>query len=243
MPALTKQLFNVTGIVAALPLEARCLAPFSSAKFGFQKNVALAGVGWIRVSGMGAANAAHAAAGLLQGGAQRLISWGVAGALTPGLKAGALVLPDAVVANDGREFLTDAEWRARLMRFLSDVTVAGGRLTESAKVSGTAADKHALYARTGAIAVDMESAALAAVAKSGGVPFIAIRAIVDEVDRPIPAAAMLAVNEQGNLNPVRLIRSIAADPRQLRDLLHLANSMRAAQATLKRVAALARSAL
>ncbi len=243
MAAQEKQAIHVTGIVAALPLEARCLAQFSSVRFGLQKNVELADVGWIRVSGMGAAKAGRAAAALLHGGARRLVSWGVAGALTAELKAGALIVPDAITSSDGREFPIDSEWRARLIRCLSDLPVAGGRLTESTNISSTPADKHALHACTGAIAVDMESAAIAAAANCAAIPFMAIRAIVDEVDHPIPAAAMHAVDELGNLNPVRLIRSVVANPRQLRDLLYLAKSMYAAQATLKRVAVLAHSAL
>jgi len=212
-------------------------------QFGFQKNIALADVGWICVSGMGAANAARAAAALLHDGARRLISWGVAGALTAELKAGALILPEAVISSAGQEFAIDTAWRERLIRCLNDVTIAGGRLTESANVLSTTADKHALHARTSAIAVDMESAAVAAAAARAGIPFLAIRAILDEVDGRVPAAAINAVGERGNLDAVRLIRSLAANPRQLRDLIHLARGMRAAQATLKRVAALARSTL
>lgn len=192
---------------------------------------------------MGAANAASAAAALLHGGARRLISWGVAGALTAELQAGALILPDAIVSGIDREFPVDAAWRARLLRSLGDMRVAGGRLAESERILATASAKRALHARIGAVAVDMESAAIAAAASGAGIPFIAIRAVVDEVDRPVPAAAICAVDEHGNFDPVRLMRAIAADPRQLRDLLYLARAMRAAQTTLKRIARLARIAL
>lgn len=202
----------------------------------------LPNLGWLYVCGIGHENAARAATELLHGGAQRLLSWGVAGALAADLKSGALVLPDVVFAADGNRYAVDKKWRACVEHSLRALNPASGGLAESARVASVA-DKQALYARTTAIAVDMESAAVAAVAAEAGLPFIAIRAIVDQAERPIPAAALRAMDEDGKPNPLRLMRRLAADPRQLPAVLHLALSMRNAQSTLVQAAAAALDAL
>jgi adenosylhomocysteine nucleosidase len=76
---------------------------------------------------------------------------------------------------------------------------------------------------TGAIAVDMETAAIAAEANARGLPFLAIRAVLDEVDDEVVGAAM--ADGAGNVRPLAatwyLIRNPATMlklPRVIRNL-------------------------
>jgi adenosylhomocysteine nucleosidase len=48
-------------------------------------------------------------------------------------------------------------------------------------------EKAALFRETGALAVDMETAAIAAACQRAGVPLLAMRAISDTADTPLPA--------------------------------------------------------
>ena len=49
-----------------------------------------------------------------------------------------------------------------------------------------AQEKDAYRAATGAVGLDMESAAIGAVAKQGGIPFLVVRGVSDWVDEDLP---------------------------------------------------------
>jgi adenosylhomocysteine nucleosidase len=66
------------------------------------------------------------------------------------------------------------------------VAVHQGPFVSVSRVLCRAAEKTALGRATGAIAVDMESAALAAVASRYGVPFVAVRTVSDLADEELP---------------------------------------------------------
>jgi len=128
---------------------------------------------------MGAAPAAAAAHALVAGyGPELLISAGFAGALDQKFAVGDLFAAKFVVdAATGRRFVTHAtEGEERGL----EVTLV------SAPAMASAEDKTELRSRFGAQAVDMEAAAVAEVADSYGVPFVAIKAVSDESSFPLP---------------------------------------------------------
>ncbi len=95
-----------------------------------------------------------------------IISTGLCGALDPALKAG-----DVVVQGD------------RLPASLpAGRPCVRGQIYSLDRVVVTAAEKMDLHKNSGAVAVDMESAAVAAKAAEWGVPFAAIRAVSDSSD-------------------------------------------------------------
>ena len=115
--------------------------------------------------GPGRSRAAHVADSALARGAEALVSWGLAGGLAPGLRPGTLVLPKRVLGPDGAGFETDAVWRARLAAALGPrFRLADGPLLADGDAPADRADKAAAAARTGAVAVDMESAGVGAAA-------------------------------------------------------------------------------
>ncbi|UCE89918.1 MAG: purine phosphorylase [Pseudomonadota bacterium] len=219
------------GVVTALPAEGACLA---GRRVNPLERVALDDAGWMEVAGIGANRAACAAQTLVASGATALLSWGVAGGLESQLAAGALVVPRTVTSADGVLHQADSLWRARVEAALgSNVQMTDGALVESEQVLTTVAEKQALFERSGAAAVDMESAAVARVAADAMLPFLCIRAIVDSADRTLPAAALVAVDETGRPRAGRLLGAVLRRPSDLVALIALSFAMKSARKTLK----------
>lgn len=225
------------GIVVALLAEARCLTAVPTRR------------GWITtlddgsrlcLSGMGPSRATDAARALIKGGASALLSWGTCGALRKGLEAGAVLLPMTVMDDHGVSYPVDSRWRQRVEQALSpSLAVHGGLLLSSARPLTQASQKASAHAATAAAAVDMESAAVAAVAAAAGVPFLALRVVLDLADQAVPAAALLAVDELGRPGAWRLLRSLALRPWQLQQLMALGRSFSCARRSLRQLAACA----
>jgi adenosylhomocysteine nucleosidase len=168
---------SVTGVVAALGFEARSLGKRSEHTV-------------VSVSGIGADNAARAARSLAAAGATALLSWGVAGALDPALRCGSVVLPLQVLAAGG-QFPADRPWHQRVAAALQGKLALDSRALFTSEVAVvTAARKATLFQDTGAVAVDMESAAVAAVAVEMALPFLALRVILDTAQDSLPGSVV-----------------------------------------------------
>lgn len=224
---------NAVGIVAALAVEARALGP----TIGRCKAPASLLDGTLLcVSGTGCAAAALAARTLVEAGATALASWGMAGGLDPALSAGTIFLPSEVISTDGTGFLTACHWRERLSAAIAaHRPVACGKLLTSAQAIEAVAGKAAAFRETGAAAVDMESLAVAQIAAIQGVPFIAVRVIVDTAQDVLPRAVM-AASRSGHVRIWRLIGALALAPADVAPLLRLARRYRAASRSLVAVA-------
>ena len=107
----------------------------------------------------------------------------------------------------------------------------------------TVADKRALLEAIGALAVDMESHAVAAVATAAGIPFLVIRAIADPADRVVPQAALEALRPDGGSASVATFGGVIRQPGQLIASCAWAATAPRRQATLRRAARLAGPAL
>jgi len=189
----------------------------------------------VEVGGGGEAGAAAAAARLIALGVRSLLSFGLAGGLDPALEPGALVVPDVILSVDGH-WPTDPRLSAGLGR-------VGGALFSGGAVVASVAEKRALHARTGAAAIDLESAAVAQVASRHALPFAALRAICDPASRALPDAALVALDPQGRIGPWRVARAALARPGDIPMLLALAtDAARARRALQGRVDAIRRLA-
>lgn len=194
----------------------------------------------VACTGGSAARAEMGARRLLDAGCAALASFGTAGGLQPGLASGTLVLPSGIVG-DGKVLSVDAAWRARLGSALDDAGLPhiAGMLACSGTVLHSVAEKRALLSATGAAAVDMESLPAARIAAEAGVPFIAVRVVIDAADRALPYAASAAMGADGSVRIGRLLAALAARPQELGALCGLARASRRAFGVLRRVAALA----
>ncbi|WP_249120649.1 phosphorylase family protein [Plastoroseomonas hellenica] len=143
--------------------------------------------------------------------ADGIISIGIAGALAPGLRPGDWVVADAV-----GEVPADPGWAARLTEALG---ARRGSIAGTDAMVAEAAGKAALHQATGALAVDMESHVAARVAQRHGLPFAAARVISDAADHTLPPAARVGMRPDGGMDLPAVLRSLAADPRQLPALI------------------------
>ena len=194
---------------------------------------------------MGRDAAAAAARTLLGLKIEALVSWGTAGALSPDVRSGDLLLPDNVLAGDGRYLVTDQAWLERIRQALqpASLTIHNGPMTEARKILTWAATKQELHLRTGALAADMETAAILDIAISGKVPCIAIRAVVDEAHMTIPEALVKHLDRYGRPGPTGLIVEIFRSPRLISELYRLGTAMRKAMTTLQTLAGRTNSTL
>jgi adenosylhomocysteine nucleosidase len=224
---------NATGVVAALTAEARTLGPATRRPDGLR----VVGDGaLLAVSGIGGAAAALAARRLADAGVTSLVSWGMAGGLDPVLSAGTICLPNAVISARGARFATDPHWRELLRAAIAAPgSVVDGMLLSSASAIDGVAAKAAAFRETGAVAVDMESLAVAEIAATHGLPFVAVRVIVDTAADVLPPAVVDA-SSSGQVELWRLLRGLVRSPAAIPALLRLARRYRAANRSLVAVA-------
>jgi len=214
------------------PLALGGLQGFRATVAGKQFVVVAHGIGHRR-----AAETAHRAFDLMPG-AELVIGTGVVGALSSGLRPGDLVLSERVLTldADGRidEQVTVVD-EAHLRTVSRSLTHAGiaystGAILTSHRVLATGAEKRSAKEVTGAIAVDMETAAIAAEAGARGLPFVAIRAVLDEVDDEVVGAAM--ADEDGNVRPLAATSYLLRNPAAILKLPQMMRNLSRATASI-----------
>jgi adenosylhomocysteine nucleosidase len=177
--------------------------------------------------------AAQAAEQMLDEGASGLVSFGVAGGLDPSLGPGVLVVAERVLDGDGRDFACDERWVERLM--LADGAHDSGPILGSDRPVMTVEDKRRLHRRTAALAVDMESHAVAEVADRAGVPFVSIRAVGDPATRTIPRAALAGLGPDGRTRALPVIAALMRKPGDFRAIWRLAQDTNKALGALRKI--------
>lgn len=152
----------------------------------------------VAVAGMGARAARHAAETVVvEAQPHLLVSAGLAGAVSPNLKAGEVLIASEVLdAESGKRY------PAR----------AGNRKLASVALIGGPREKQDLAARYGADAVDMEAAAVAEVAVRHGLEFAALKAISDEAHFVMPPL-MEFVEDDGTFATRRFLASMMVRPK------------------------------
>jgi adenosylhomocysteine nucleosidase len=224
---------NRVGIVAALATEARAL---SSSIGDRGVPLALEDGTLLAVSGLGCVAAANSALALIKAGACALASFGLAGGLDPALVAGTIFLPAEVALVNGAPLPSARAWRERLALALSERRpVTHGKLLTSEEAIADVAAKAATFRTTGAAAVDMESVAVAQMAATHGLPFLAVKVIVDTAQDALPKSVM-AASDSGQLQLWRLIGALALAPRDVVGVIRLARQFRIAHRSLRAVA-------
>ena len=148
-------------------------------------------------------------------GATAIISLGIGGALAAGLHPGDWVVATKVVSA-GEEWPTDLAWTTALATALRAST---GPILGSEAMLLKAADKAAAQARTGALAVDMESHVAARLAHELGLPFAAARVISDPADRDLPSAVAVGIRPDGGMALGPVLLALMKNPLQLPALI------------------------
>jgi len=225
------------GIIAALPAEARCLAKQPDYHHALLSPQPLSDHVFLSISGIGSEQAAKAATALIQHGVDALLSWGCAGALSADVQPGDLLLPQIIQPEASDALPTDHAWHAHLSGLFADTCKpVTDTLVSSTNIITEPAQKQALYQSSGAVAVDMESAAIAILAQDAHIPFMAIRAIADDVETSIPAYINTGMDMYGNIHPARILGLLLTHPASWLQLIRLGRQFSAAKATLSLVA-------
>ena len=145
-----------------------------------------------------------------------LVSAGLAGALLPALKVGTVISPTVIVdAATGKKYPHDG---------------SDGVLVSANEIAGTGS-KRKLAETFHAVAVDMEAAAVAEVAREAGIEFRCVKAISDEVDFVMPPLHQF-VDQAGSFHTGKFVTWVAFRPRYWRQTMLLAQNSKRASAAL-----------
>ena len=229
------------GVIAALSAEAKCFAhhpiPIDQ--------ITTINTNLILVSGMGAKNAATASRRLVEHGATALVSWGTAGGLCDQLRPGDIVLPESVFNDDRSEFIqTDSLWRENLQQTLaSHLRIFTDPILHTDSPITFPHTKRVLYDKTGACAVDMESAAIGQFAREHQIPFLSVRSIVDSSEMVIPSIAIDSTDAYGVTRILPFLGRLLVNPGELSQLIMLGKHFHEACKSLRQITKLASSNL
>lgn len=171
-------------------------------------------------TGIGTRAAARTAERLLDSTpVDHLLVVGVAGGIGPSLAIGDLVVPDLVI-----DLATGAEHRPQRV---GDCASRGTLVTSDDLLVDP--DQVARLARQGVIAIDMETAAIAAVCERRGCPWSVFRAISDRADDGSTDAAIFGLaGPDGRPNLPALLRFVLTRPRRVAQLARLGRGLQLA---------------
>ncbi|MGQ0633221.1 MAG: phosphorylase family protein [Planctomycetaceae bacterium] len=219
------------GIVYATPMEInpfldRCekIRKYVGGKFTFRgARLREARIALVQ-SGVGYAAATQATQALLDGHTpQWIVSAGFSGALAPELKIG-----DIVVGNS----LADEQGHALEIKMQMPADPAAGRhvgrLLTTDRIVRTVAEKMALAQLHQAIAVDMESLAVARVCRDVHVPCMAVRAISDDLSADLPPEILTMLGDTGTVRLGAAVGALWRRPGSIQDLWRLRETARRA---------------
>jgi adenosylhomocysteine nucleosidase len=212
------------GVVMALPIEAGYLSDalqkvrrYSARTHSIIEGELAAKLVVLIVTGPGKAAARRGAEVLLAGHRPScLISAGFAGALDPELKRNDLVLPDRIIDQDGTEVEIEMERPP-----IPGIQRTTGRLLSVDRVILHTAEKAELRRLHNAELVDMESSALAALARNRSLRFLSVRVISDDALAELPPEVGGLLSHTGSYRIGAALRSIWHRPSAIRDFMKL----------------------
>jgi adenosylhomocysteine nucleosidase len=160
--------------------------------------------------------------------ARAVLGIGFAGALSPSLRAGDLVIAREVRGGDreGESFasstaLLSAAGLVRIEGLHFGTAITVDRIVGEANAKRELA---ALLARGEIGCVDMESSAVARVCNERGLPFLIVRSITDLLDEDLPIDFNRCRGADGRVSAQRVMRAALARPRSFKGLLELKRS-------------------
>jgi adenosylhomocysteine nucleosidase len=233
---------RIIGLVVALNAEAKSLIGHGRWERGdgvvFRRVPLPRGATLVVVrSGMGMENARAASRWLIGQGVSALGVSGISGGLDPELGTGDLILAEGVIEDDAggaypvKPGFVDTATAALGGR---GVSVHCGPIVTVSHPVLSAEDKQTLFAKSKALAVDMESAAAAAAAQTAGRPFFAFRAVCDAAGVSIPRDLLGFLDQKARVRPFHLVRTVLLKPSLVSELLHMRRRFHTALAGLGR---------
>jgi adenosylhomocysteine nucleosidase len=154
-----------------------------------------------------------------------VLSCGFSGALTPDLSAGDIVLASSVRDESGEVIPATESLRKAARTALEGLRITEGELFCATRVAATPDEKRKLSG----VAVDMESWAAANAAREAGLPWIALRVILDPLESELPGFTREA--HESYVGPA--LRHALKGPRAMVSLARLASQALTASAALE----------
>jgi adenosylhomocysteine nucleosidase len=155
---------------------------------------------------------------LVKRGATRLMSFGIAGALEPGMPIGSMIIGSQTASPDGT-WTCDGAWTGDLMQKFPQAHCGG--VWGSEYLVATAKEKLALHQKSRCIIVDMESQCVAQIAQEAKIPFAILRVVCDHSEMDVPLAVMAAIAEDGTLHAGRALWRVLRHPSQIPNIFHV----------------------
>jgi adenosylhomocysteine nucleosidase len=154
-----------------------------------------------------------------------VVSAGTCGALGSAAR-GSVMVPGSVLSADRVRLDVDPAGHARAIRAASAAghTPSTEPLVTTDRVVETPGAKAALRRETGAVAVDMESAAIVAMAIERGVPVVVVRAVADTAEESVPPELAVLVDDAGRTRGLRAAALALRRPALVADALALQRS-------------------
>ena len=186
----------------------------------------------VYVSGLGAPFAQRVIEEAKQAGAKGIVSYGVCGGLDPALKAGSIALPKSILGS--KETVVDLQWHNWMYDLLiSDFDITTDKLLTVESAVETVEEKTALFEKTGASVVDMESSILANQAAKHGLAFIAVRVVHDPASQTVPKAMRDVINSDGKINAWKMLKGLFTNWPGAKVLKQMSDNDMQARANLK----------
>ena len=168
---------------------------------------------------------------------------GVSGALAPDLAPGTVILGDRILTDEKNNTTYQDSYvpNAQLLDILelvlrkNGIPYRRGTLLCTKQPLDSKEKKATAYLKTGALAVDMESAGAAEAARQAALSFFCIRIICDPAGRKVEKDLLAGVDSRGNSRPMRLINPLIRRPWLLAPLLIMARDFTLALAGIRRV--------
>ena len=167
---------------------------------------------------------------------------GVSGGMAPGLGPGTIILVDGICNQCFRPACLKASYQpdVALVDMLEAVLREQGIDYRRGTVLCvdepllTPADKAKAHDRTGALAVDMESAGVAEAALRMGLTFFCLRVVCDPAQRGVARELLQGVDDRGNSRPFHLLATVCGHPRLFSGVLRMAGDFSRAATGMRR---------
>jgi adenosylhomocysteine nucleosidase len=214
------------GAVFALPIEAGGTADLLDAFHTTRGSGFVAQLGQLAgrklalfESGAGASRAAAATEALIETHRPRwVISAGFAGGLIPSLKRHDIVMADSVENAAGRCLGIDLKIDPATL----PPGVHVGRILSVDRIARLPSEKESLGRRHEALAVDLESFAVAEVCRRRAVRFLGVRIIIDTMDEQLPVDIQHLTDQTTSASRLgAALGSVCRRPSSLKDMLQL----------------------
>ena len=163
---------------------------------------------------------------------KEVISIGYAGALDPALEVGDLVVADQVIAMETSPTGEALKSYSLEREIFSAATEAGPKILLTVdQIASTPEEKKRLRDQYSAVAVDMETSALAVEAQARNLSLISVRAITDTADQELVDCSHL-VAEDGDVSKLKAGWHVITHPGDLKSMIALGQHAKTATANL-----------